>query len=207
MNDERSSEQAAIALSVVLLGIFFSANLPWIGHQNALQALENRPGSSLIALLHFGMPLVAAAITISRRMRGRIPQRASFWMMAFPELAKALAALIALATLVLRGDSKAAAIASAGLLLLFALLLTALWRGRVREGWSRWAHLLAAMVPWHAFVAVALLLERGGSSLLLGPKLYLAATMLAFPLMGWVLWPRRGSKEFESKTTSSPSIP
>lgn len=189
--NESSSRDTSVVLSLLLVGLFASGSLPWNGRHNAFHELGDHAGSAALALLHFGVPLVAAAITFSRLLRGRVPQRASFWMMVFPELLKAIAALLAVAALVFRAGEKEALIAAAGILLLLLLLGSALWKGKNREGWSRWVHLLAAMVPWHAFVAVALFLEQGRRQPLPGPWVYMFTAAAALPLMGWVLWPRK----------------
>ena len=193
MNEARSRD-AALAFVVPLVLLFSSAGLPWYGRRSAFEEAGDRPGSAALVVLHFGMPLVAAAISLSRALRGREPRGPSFWLMTFQELLKAVAALLALVALGMRGrfdDERALALG--GILLLLGLQGVALVRAWRREGWERWSHLLAAMVPWHVFVGVLFFLEQGRRHPLPGPWLYLLAVGALVPLYGWVLWPRRAA--------------
>ena len=115
---------------------------------------------------------------------------------AFQELLKAIAAILALIALFFRMSFSPETLAAfAGIVLLVIVQLVALLRGSRREGWERWAHLLAAMTPWHLFVAGALFLEQGNHHPLPGPQLYFFSVAALLPLMVWALWPRPRTAE------------
>lgn len=201
---EARYRDASLALSLAFLGLFGSSGLPWFGRRSALEGLDNRPGNIALVVLHFGMPLVAAAITLSRSIRGREPQRPSFLLLTFQELLKAFAGLFALFALTRRFSfGTEQIIAVSAVLSMVSLQAFALIRGSRREGWARWAHLLAAMVPWHLFVAGALLIEHGSKHPLPGPWAYFFSVAALLPLMIWVLWPRRSPSLSPPKESKS----
>lgn len=194
--NERGYRDTALIQSMLLIALFFSATLPWFGRRNVFHELDDHPLNAFVVMLHFGMPLIAGAITAARLLRGRTPQRASFWMMTFQELLKAIAAILALIALLIRMSFSPETLAAfAGIVLLVIVQLVALLRGSRREGWERWAHLLAAMTPWHLFVAGALFLEQGNHHPLPGPQLYFFSVAALLPLMVWALWPRPRTAE------------
>jgi len=189
---ERLYKDTATVQAFLMVVLFVSAGLPWRYNRNAFEAAGQGSTGMLVATLHFGMPLVAAAITFSRLLRGRVPEKASFWLVASQEILKSFAALLAAFALVQRGRFQAeVGAAVAGIVLLVGLSAAALVRGARREGWARWVHLLAMMTPWHVFVAVALTLEMGGKHPEKGPWLYLFSAASLLPLMAWALWPRK----------------
>ncbi len=189
---EPTYRDTALVQSLLLVALFTSSLLPWYRGHNAFHELGEHPVSATVAVLHFGVPLIGGTITFARLLRGRVPQPASFWMLAFPELLKAIAVSLAVLSYVSRmsldGERMVGLL---GVTLLVVTQITALRKGFRREGWARWAHLLAAMAPWHLFVATALYLEQGSRHPLPGPRLYLFTSAALLPLLLWTLWPRK----------------
>jgi hypothetical protein len=191
---EQPYRDTAQVQSLLLVALFTSSLLPWYRGHNAFHELGEHPVSAVVAVLHFGVPLIGGTITFARLLRGRVPQRASFWMLAFPELLKAMAVSLAMLFYVFRMSLNGERMVGLlGVILLVVTQLVALRRGSRQEGWARWAHLLAAMAPWHLFVGTALFLEQGSRHPLPGPQLYLFTSAALLPLLLWTLWPRNAS--------------
>lgn len=197
MKRERLFRDTAAVQSLVMLALFVSAGLPWRYGRNIFEELGRNTTSGILATLHFGMPLVAAAITLSRLLRGRVPQRGSFWLLASQEIFKTLAAVLAAFALIskMHRHRPEEMFAIGGIFLLAGLVAVALVRGARREGWERWAHLLAMMTPWHLFASAGLLAEMGSKHPEKGPWMYLFCAATLLPLMLWTLWPRRLADE------------
>jgi hypothetical protein len=169
--NERLARDTALVQSLLLVALFTSSLLPWYRGRNAFHELGEHPVSAIVAVLHFGVPLIGGTITFARLLRGRVPQRASFWMLAFPELLKAIAVSLAMLSYLYRMSIDGERIFGLfGAALLVGTQLVAIRKGSRREGWDRWVHLLAAMAPW---------------------QLYLFTSAALLPLLLWTLWPRK----------------
>ncbi|MCS6902161.1 MAG: hypothetical protein NZX77_20650 [Polyangiaceae bacterium] len=190
--NERVAQDTALVQSLLWVILFTSALLPWYQQRNAFHELGEHPVQAIVALLHFGVPLMGSTITFARRLQGRVPQRTSFWMLAVPEMLKAAAASLAILSYLYHTSFPMEQwIGLLGAAVLVGVQLVAIRRGSQREGWDRWAHLLAAMAPWHLLVGTMLFLEQGSRHLLPGPWLYLFTAAALLPLLPWTLWPRR----------------
>ena len=171
--------------------VFASATLVWQRDRSALELASRDPGASALAALHVGSPLVAAVVAAVRRLRGQAPGAPAFWLLAMLELLKVIALLLAGgAVLMRRATTESVSLLAVGVALV-ALTGWPLVRGSRRVGWERWAHLQAAMAPWHLLVASLLLVEVGKRSPAPGLWLYLLAAPSLAPLYLWTLWPRR----------------
>lgn len=192
---ERIARLTALTQAVFFLGLFLSAALPWSGGRSAYDAGSHGLGMVVI-LLHFGAPMLASVITLLRALRGRVPGRGSFALLAFSEVLKAILALLASVAMLARGRVREELLlALGGSVVLVVLVGVLLLRARRSEGWERWVNTLAAMTPWHLLLGGAMLVGFGDRPVERGPWVYLICVSALAPLLVWVLGlGRRGAQ-------------
>jgi peptidoglycan/LPS O-acetylase OafA/YrhL len=199
---EERCRLAALAASGPLMLLVAPAVLAFDGERSIAGTVQGDPRALGVIALFFVWPLLAGALGLRGAVLRRAPGAAAY---AVPAVLHALAAgalLLLLGAEMFerrhtRGDPVAWAVMVTGALVIYVMA-----RGFRREGWHRWAQLVAGL--WLCHVSFAVSLWFGRSEVYdppaMGGWLQLFGLAAALPAIAWAAAPRRGLPDRGSDT-------
>lgn len=182
----------ALALTPALLACASCFFLPFEQRTLAVEVQRAGPIIGTLLLVPFAVPLGLGLGTVFMSVTRREPPRWSLWLTTGVATLQNLTFCALFLLAIQNGHrDRDKMVAACGLVLAAAALRT-LFRARKLVPWARWAHGLCSLVLAYVSLTVALFGEfEHGRVAPWAINMFLWATSMTLPIVGWILWPSR----------------